>query len=100
MYQHLQYQRGKCRKDTDQEAEYQNKPLFLNILFAPQDETLQPSAFFFCHHLLFADYFNDSALLQFNDTGGFGASHLFPAISYYIVNRRLYFLTYLTEIAR
>ena len=40
VYQHFQYQCGKCRKDTDQKAKNQNKPFLLNILLTPNDKAL------------------------------------------------------------
>ena len=41
VYQHLQYQGGQGREDTNQEAEYQDEPFFLDVLLAPDEEPLQ-----------------------------------------------------------
>ena len=53
VYQHFQYQCGKCRKDANQETKEQDKPFLLNIPLTPNDKALQPPSFF-SNHLLYS----------------------------------------------
>ena len=49
MYQQLQQQSSQSRTNADQETEQQDKTLFLNILFTPDQKALQPISFFSLH---------------------------------------------------
>ena len=53
VYDDLQYQCGKRRKDTYQKTENQDELLLLDILFAPDNETLQQTSLALCHFSFF-----------------------------------------------